>query len=204
MFRNMSVVAARSGPYWVEAWGAGGAATEHQLLRDGTHLRWSDVRRGLERDGDVRAVLTETLRAADGAAFFWECVPWRAEADPLFAFVTVPSDALARPRPDPEPFAEHLHADRAPVHAFPNLGGDAQLVVPAPVGRRDVYAHLADFVRGAPRDQVDALWVALAEQIALWRRTPRPLWVSTSGLGVSWVHVRLDGRPKYITHAPYR
>jgi hypothetical protein len=32
----------------------------------------------------------------------------------------------------------------------------------------------------------------------------RPLWVSTSGLGVSWLHLRFDRRPKYYTHAPYR
>lgn len=34
--------------------------------------------------------------------------------------------------------------------------------------------------------------------------TPVPLWVSTSGLGVSWLHVRLDSRPKYYTYAPYK
>jgi len=29
-------------------------------------------------------------------------------------------------------------------------------------------------------------------------------WLSTSGLGIAWLHVRLDERPKYYTHAPYR
>jgi hypothetical protein len=29
-------------------------------------------------------------------------------------------------------------------------------------------------------------------------------WVSTSGLGVPWVHVRLDERPKYFQFGPYR
>ena len=31
-----------------------------------------------------------------------------------------------------------------------------------------------------------------------------PLWVSTSGAGVYWLHLRLDSFPKYYTHAPYR
>jgi hypothetical protein len=31
-----------------------------------------------------------------------------------------------------------------------------------------------------------------------------PLWISTSGLGVYWLHVRLDARPKYYTYAPFR
>ena len=30
------------------------------------------------------------------------------------------------------------------------------------------------------------------------------LWVSTSGLGVYWLHVRLDSYPKYYQHAPYK
>ncbi|WP_391540805.1 DUF6940 family protein [Halomicronema hongdechloris] len=32
----------------------------------------------------------------------------------------------------------------------------------------------------------------------------RPRWVNASGLGVAWLHVRLDTRPKYYQHEPYR
>ena len=32
----------------------------------------------------------------------------------------------------------------------------------------------------------------------------RPIWLSTAGHGVAWLHVRLDSRPKYYLHAPYR
>jgi hypothetical protein len=28
-------------------------------------------------------------------------------------------------------------------------------------------------------------------------------WISTSGLGVPWVHVRLDRYPKYYQYGPY-
>ena len=31
-----------------------------------------------------------------------------------------------------------------------------------------------------------------------------PAWVSTSGLGVSWLHIRIDTRPKYYSYAPFR
>jgi hypothetical protein len=36
------------------------------------------------------------------------------------------------------------------------------------------------------------------------RRTGEPVWLSTNGDGVSWLHVRIDERPKYYTHGPYR
>jgi hypothetical protein len=31
----------------------------------------------------------------------------------------------------------------------------------------------------------------------------RRFWISTSGLGVPWVHVRLDSYPKYYQYRPY-
>ena len=30
------------------------------------------------------------------------------------------------------------------------------------------------------------------------------LWLSTAGLGVYWLHLRLDTRPKYYSFQPYR
>jgi len=36
------------------------------------------------------------------------------------------------------------------------------------------------------------------------RLSSRPVWLSTAGGGVSWLHVRLDDRPKYYHHAAYR
>ncbi len=38
----------------------------------------------------------------------------------------------------------------------------------------------------------------------LARLNSKPVWLSTAGAGVSWLHVRLDDKPKYYGHAPYR
>ena len=32
----------------------------------------------------------------------------------------------------------------------------------------------------------------------------KPLWLSTAGGGVAWLHLRIDSRPKYYSHRPYR
>jgi hypothetical protein len=106
--------------------------------------------------------------------------------------------------PDPAPFAEHFDAvDATPdVTAFPNLGGDAYLIVPSPRAAATAYPHLAAFARNAPHAQQDALWHAVG--LALDARVEnRPIWLSTAGLGVAWVHVRLDTSPKYYRHGPY-
>ena len=74
-----------------------------------------------------------------------------------------------------------------------------------PLTEHAAYGHLAAFVRAAPGGQIDALWQAVGAALEdAWGRSPAPVWLSTSGSAVSWLHVRLDARPKYYVHAPYR
>ncbi|MDX1498854.1 MAG: hypothetical protein R3176_03090, partial [Woeseiaceae bacterium] len=119
-------------------------------------------------------------------------------------FVVIAAPALAGAAPDPRPFADQFRkCPERSVIAFPNLGGDALLVVPAPRGPLTAYPHLARFLRDAPRDQVRALWQTAAQTVYdTLGDTPR--WLSTSGLGVTWLHLRLDTRPKYYQYAPYK
>ena len=129
----------------------------------------------------------------------------RATLEREFRFVLADSSALAGVSAEPRPFREHIGASGDGVVAFPNLGGDAVLVVPEAATSPEHYAHLASFVRGAPAGQIDELWRATGRAVRDWLdNESRPVWLSTSGLGVYWVHVRLDSRPKYYTHAPYR
>jgi hypothetical protein len=88
---------------------------------------------------------------------------------------------------------------------FPNLSGDATLIVPRQMSNADGYGHIASFVQRAPREQKHALLQTLSREID--KRLAASIdhfWVSTSGLGVPWVHVRLDERPKYYQYEPYR
>ena len=112
------------------------------------------------------------------------------------------SDSLAS-RADRDAYAEHFRGAEGPVVTFANLGGDAILVVPCPIAAPSCYAHLADFVRLAPETQRDALWQAVGEAMAR-RIGTEPVWLSTAGAAVAWLHVRLDNRPKYYAHTPYR
>ena len=107
--------------------------------------------------------------------------------------------------PDPISFATQFAAKKSAesVVVFPNLGNDALLVVPCPIAPAGAYGHLAAFVRKAPELQRHALWRAVGE--ALTERLGRePIWLSTAGAGVAWLHVRLDARPKYYGYPPYK
>ena len=162
--------------------------------------------RALAGDADARAQLDRCVAEAPFRALFLELPPLvRGRLDAAAELVLVDAPPLLRMRPDPDAFAEHLREPGPPVRVFENLGGDARLVAPCPEGPVEAYVHLASFCRDAPASQRDRLWRAVAEEaLACVEQRSEPLWVSTSGLGTGWLHVRLDSRPKYYSHRPYR
>ena len=176
-----------------------------RYLRDGRALTTAEVLEAWRDEEAFRGTFARDLADAPFEAFFWETPAWRAaELDRAYEHVVRDAPPLAGIAAEPGPFRFHLGVGRGVV-TFPNLGGDADLVVPAAEAESEAYPHLAAFVRRAPAAQVDALLAATASALeARLERDAAPTWLSTSGLGVAWVHVRLDARPKYYTWAPYR
>ena len=135
-------------------------------------------------------------------AYCLETPPLRKQVlNEPFECVLVESPLLARIEADPLPFQEHFRASGGSV-AFPSLGKDALLVAPCPMNDSTCYAHLAAFLRSASQEEACQLWKTVA--LGLDDRLGEALvWLSTAGLGVSWLHVRLDSRPKYYRHRAY-
>lgn len=172
----------------------------------GEAISWQAVIDRWRDDPGFRRHFSQALAEVPFAAFFWETPPLTAEtARRPFEYVCVEAPELAGVAPDGEAFAEHFDArcDAHGIVAFENLSGDACLIVPCPLAALEHYVHLAGFVRQAPAPQQEAFWQRLGQAVAA-RISDRPLWVSTSGAGVHWLHARLDSRPKYYTYAAYR
>lgn len=169
-------------------------------------LTVGDIYRRLAADADFAIVFSQTLASLPFTALCWETPALTAgRLDAPFECVAVASPMLAHQKADARPFAEPFSegAD-ARVVSFDNLGGDARLVAPCPTDAAADYCHLASFLRTAPEGQVAELWRAVAEAVQRRLSEREVFWVSTAGLGVSWLHVRLDDRPKYYRHGPYR
>lgn len=167
-------------------------------------LSYADVISLLADDASFRSLLARTLAGSSYSAFFWEAPPVTSQSlSRPFECVLVEGAALAQLRPDLSPFSAHFR-DQPDQHAigFPNLSGDAFLVVPTPSAAMTCYTHLACFIRSAPAAQVDAFWRLVGSSMRQ-RVSSAPIWLSTAGMGVSWLHFRLDSRPKYYRHAPY-
>lgn len=176
------------------------------ITAGGTKIPLHRFFRLLGEDPVFRDLWSRTLCALPVDACRWECPPLSTTtASNAFECVVSDHPALARTTADPRDFAEHFakHAD-ARVIDFPNLGGDARLVVPCPAEGSDTdYAHLLSFLRSAGKTQLNAFWRRLGETVTERRQAADTVWISTAGMGVYWLHVRLDSRPKYYEHRPY-
>ncbi|MGH2414757.1 MAG: DUF6940 family protein [Microcystaceae cyanobacterium] len=169
-------------------------------------VTYSEVIELWQQDETFRSFFSSLLASAPFSAYFWETPPVTlSTAHRAFEFVLVDSPQLANVASEPRSFRQYFES--APhgeeVIAFPNLSKDALLVVPCPTEKISIYAHLASFVREAPQSQKHALWQTVGRVLAQ-RLNEHSTWVSTSGLGVYWLHVRLDSYPKYYSYNPYK
>lgn len=172
------------------------------LMRDGESLPYAEVIDLWCEDETFRTFFIGLLADSPFGAFRWETPPITSETqDREFEFVLLDCPGLDRPV-DQQSFAQHF-SQQQDVVTFANLRGDAVLVVPCPVDEVSAYGHLAAFVRQAPDRQVHRLWQAVGAAMQQ-RLSEQPVWLSIAGMGVSWLHVRLDQRPKYYGYAPFK
>lgn len=181
------------------------SGTRFELLQQDSRLSFRELFRLLANEPDFRTWYSRVLADCAFEAFYWEHPPLKtANLDDAVEFVLLDAPALAGVQPDAQPFASRFAGQPdADVLAFPNLGGDAVLIAPRPLGPPAAYPHLAAFLRHAPHAQVHDLWRVAARAIQGELGTT-PRWLSTSGLGVAWLHLRIDTRPKYYQHTAYK
>ena len=188
------------------------------ILRFEPSLSWRAAMHLLASNEHARDALNAAIAAIELDAVFFELPPVNVESQdntPFEAYITN-APGLSGVMPDYDTFSVHM----APEHgnqpgsavSFYNLGRDAVLIAPtaatttigdgaAAVG----YPHLAAFARHAERSQQHAFWSLVGKQaLKMLEGRKEPLWLSTSGIGVFWLHVRLDSRPKYYVQKSLR
>ena len=175
-----------------------GSVRHVTLACDGIPLTQGAVLSSLQVDPDFRQFFAGVFAEAPFDAYFWEMPPLtNADLSRPFECILADAPKLAAMPTNRNAFATHFSGGEG-VARFWNLAWDAYLVVPA-----HPYPHLAAFARTASESVQHEFWHCVGESV-MAHLSDQPLWISTSGLGIAWLHVRLDGRPKYYTHAQYR
>jgi hypothetical protein len=165
----------------------------------------------LIEDQSFRTVLINELKSIPMQSFYWECPALSLEnSQRPFEFILMEAN-LQKASTQSTTFKQYFHNCKNEIVTFQNLGGDATLIVPCPLKTRDshelAYGHFAEFLRNAPLDQINTLLIRIGRQArkVLKELSPRELiWLSTSGGGVPWLHVRFDSKPKYYNWKPYK
>lgn len=177
--------------------------TRYIIMKGDEVLSYQQVIDLWKESSDFRLFYIDLLQRSQYEAFFWEVKPiTKDRLSDSFEFVLIDSPRLTKIETRPHAFEEHINSEEWVV-TFANLGGDAQLVVPTDKSDHQHYTHLAKFVRNAPVEQVEAFWKILGEQFDRLIGE-KPKWLSTAGLGVYWLHARVDSRPKYYRFGEYR
>ena len=152
---------------------------------------------------DSRALsFINLLQQAPFAAYRWETPGIiKDRLSTAFEFVLVDAPEINVPA-NSAAFRDHFSPSKQTV-TFRNLGRDALLVVPCPDSRETQFGHLSQFMQTANTGQILDLWCTVAEKM-LQQVSSTPIWLSTAGGGVPWLHVRFDSKPKYYHHQPYK
>lgn len=157
----------------------------------------------LRDSGPFRSFYNDLLSNSGYDAFFWENKPvTRDTLNSAYECNLVKSDFLAGRSPDSQTFSQYFK-ENEPVVVFPNLGKDARLIVPCPEKDLSVYTHIGNFVKDAGKTQIHEFWKQVGKQ-TLSLTGQKKKWLSTSGLGVFWLHARIDSFPKYYQTEEYK
>ncbi|AEE51329.1 DUF6940 family protein [Haliscomenobacter hydrossis] len=176
---------------------------QFQIKKQDELLSFAHVIQLWQNSTPFRSYFNALLAEVPFEAFYWEVAPMTKTKTSLpFEFVVIDSAPLRHIIPDQSAFQEYFAPGKAVVD-FLNLGKDAHLLAPTPIGNASCYAHLAQFVRHASAAQQNEFWKKVGELYEA-DLNDQPLWLSTAGLGVSWLHLRLDSRPKYYRYEGYK
>lgn len=133
-----------------------------------------------------RCFFIDLLKECKYESYFFECARFIDEQQFNFVLLNCTTDFNA----DGSPFKEYFTDSN--VVTFKNINGDTTLIVPTHSDlHNNHYKNLASFVRNIDEDIIHELLIKVGQNLKNGK------YLSTNGLGVYWLHVRICDTPKY-------
>ena len=176
---------------------------KYSVFQGEENITFQSFFEGLVDDYDLRKKLIDKLLECQFSGIRWELPPLTQETiNRRCEFVLNNCPALINKTPSARSFRSYFKRNMK-VATFPSLGKDCLLIVPCPENRQSQFGHLKSFLRSAGQELIHEFLITAAEQF-LDALNSQPKWFNTAGLGVPWLHLRIDSRPKYYWHRPYK
>ncbi len=175
-----------------------------RLKKDDAYLSFEEVFNLWAQSNEFVAFYVSELIKLDYQAFYWEHPALNnAFLSKKYECILQRSKPLEYLKSNEEAFKEHLFSETE-VTDFMNLGKNARLVVPIKKTDEEIYNHMGRFIRMADEHQVLALFKRVGKVVKDEIEKQKLIWLNTAGLGVIWLHVRMDTRPKYYKTTRYK
>lgn len=179
-------------------------AIRFRILQDKQLLSFQEIFHLWANSVEFRIFYIDLLATASFPAFYWEHPGLRTSllAQP-YEFVLLISNSLEKRTLNKTAFADFFNTEELVVN-FDNLGRNARLIVPTPVGEVEDNKHLGKFIRTNKSAQQQLLFQKIGPLMLKRVDAEKTVWLNTAGNGVIWLHIRLDSRPKYYKTQVYK
>ncbi|MCH2085483.1 MAG: hypothetical protein MK226_24080 [Saprospiraceae bacterium] len=146
----------------------------------------------------------DQLIKLDYEAFYWEHPAIKKEfLEKKYECILQRSRPLEHLPINESAFKDFIHKNEL-VTDFLNMGKNAILVVPTKKIDKEIYNHMGKFIRLAEQEQIIEVFKRVGKSILEEIENQKLIWLNTAGLGVVWLHIRMDTRPKYYKTTRYK
>lgn len=175
-----------------------------RIKRDGKNLSFNEVFELWRNHPEFVDFYKNELLKLKYEAFYWEHPALNKKfLEKKYECILQRSKPLEYLASNEDAFKKYIFsADQ--VVDFMNLGKNAKLIVPTKKTNKDIYNHLGKFIRGAENEQIVAVFKRVGTLILEEIKTQNLIWLNTAGLGIIWLHIRMDTRPKYYKTITYK
>ncbi|MEL6652848.1 MAG: hypothetical protein AAFQ87_18765 [Bacteroidota bacterium] len=190
--------------YELQIIGRNESAVRFKISSGDLNLSFHEVFSLWQRDDGFVQFYIRSLFEFDFDEIYWEH-PGVTEAllSKEYECIVQKTNSFGRRIVNEKAFEKYIISDRL-IEVFPNLGRNAQLVVPTRKSEPENYKHFAVFLQSAPLAQRTELFKKIGEVVLAELKNKEMIWLNTAGMGVIWLHIRNDTTPKYYKTKTYR
>ena len=177
-----------------------------KIYKDSIMVTWDQILYLWKNSNKFIKFFIDLIKSTQFDNFFWECPPINLKNIQYqnFECYIINSNNNFGKASD-NSFKSYFNENPSKkIISFYNPSRSCLLIVPCPLEEieKNCYLNISTFIKHAPKPQIYILWKQISTLLKKQLKNNHHIWLNTHGLGVPWLHVRLDTIPKYY-HLSY-